>query len=61
MDCRRQNNDFGLITFGPISPVGPGFPLGPSESCDGEAGKLTVVGTIYLKVRVEITFGPGSP
>lgn len=61
MDCRRQNNDSYLITFGPFSMMGPGFPLGPSEPCDGEAGIMPVVGTIYFRVRVEITFGPGSP
>ncbi len=61
MDCRRQNNDFDLITFGPISPVGPGFPLGPTAPCDEEAGKLTLVETIYLRNREENTFGPGSP
>ncbi len=37
-----------MITFGPISLVGPGFPLGPTAPCDEEAGKLTI-GTIYLR------------
>ncbi len=54
MDCRRQNNDFDLITFGPISPVGPGFPLGPTAPCDEEAGKLTLVETIYLRTERKI-------
>lgn len=45
MDCRGQNNDFDMITFGPIRPAGPGFPLGPTVPCDEKSGKLTQVET----------------